>query len=412
MSEPSVPATPEPGAAPVLQILEVGADPAAGAELFAAALADLEAGDTDAVVLVQDADGDGDPDLAAVATPFDADGDGAADGTLLQAVADTDGDGAPDTALTALRVDTDGDGVADTEMILVEGGADAGTVEYAALDGESPYAAEPGDDAELDAELDAVRADATAPDPGFAGLGMEDAFPTAASPGYSQPTAEPVPASAAEPNPEDLHNAAAAHEAQQQADAFVEAGNYAAAAEAREAAEDFAWQAGDGSMLQGSDSTDLSSAAWHQELAEDHRADQAAAARAGDYEAARTAAANVAWETGHADFYAGGSDHTGQADAQHAALEMAVWQEGRAEGAAADAAWYAEQGNLDRAAQLAGDAADFQASADEYGAMGNPDSAAAAFDPSSQVDTDGDYSSSTESSYSSSAGGDTADYDS
>ena len=185
----------------------------------------------------------------------------------------------------------------------------------------------------------------------------------------------------------------AATDAQEAADAFIAEGDYAAAAEAREVAEDESWQAGDDSMLSLYDAQDLTTAAEKQEDAENYSQQQAEFARAGDYEAAREAASDAAYATSDADILAGGADHTGEADAQFASLDNAVWQEGLAEDDLENAAWHAEMGNFDQAESSLDSAAANQADADYYGDLGEPGGDIAIYDPSSEVATGGAYDS-------------------
>ncbi|MEZ5345890.1 MAG: hypothetical protein R2681_10090 [Pyrinomonadaceae bacterium] len=185
----------------------------------------------------------------------------------------------------------------------------------------------------------------------------------------------------------------AATEAQQAADDFVEKGDYGAAAEAREAAEDAAWEAGDNSMLSGSDSQELEAAAEKQEEAEYYEQQQAANAQAGDYEAAKEDAQNAAYATGDADYLAGGDDHTGQADSEVSNMDNAIWHEGLAEDRVEDAVYHAEMGNEDAAESALNMADAEQETADAYGDKGEHGGAGADFDPSSVVETGGTYES-------------------
>ena len=121
----------------------------------------------------------------------------------------------------------------------------------------------------------------------------------------------------------------AATDAQAQADEFIAKGDYAAAADARETAENEAWEAGDDSMLSAYDAQDLSYAAEKQEDAKHYEAQQAEHAQSGDYEAAREDANNAAYATYNADSTAGGDDHTGQADAEKYEMDWAVSEENR-----------------------------------------------------------------------------------
>lgn len=186
----------------------------------------------------------------------------------------------------------------------------------------------------------------------------------------------------------------AATDAQNAADEFIAAGDYAAAAEARETAENESWEAGDDSMLSAYDAQDLTHAAEKQEEAEVYNAQQAEFAQAGDYEAAREAASNSAYATSDADISAGGADHTGQADSEYTNMDNAVWQEGIADSDMDNAAYYAEQGNFDAAESSLNSAAEHQAQADHYGDLGEHGGVIADYDPSSAVETGGTYDSS------------------
>ncbi len=185
----------------------------------------------------------------------------------------------------------------------------------------------------------------------------------------------------------------AATDAQEAADEFIAEGDYAAAAEAREVAEEESWQAGDDSMLSAYDAQDLTVAGEKQEEAEYYSQQQAEFAQAGDYEAAREAAGNAAYATSDADSTVGGADHTGQVNAEYANLDNAVWQEGLAEDDLDNAAYHAEMGNFDAAESSLDSAAANQADADYYGDLGEPGGDVAVYDPSSEVATGGTYDS-------------------
>jgi len=184
-----------------------------------------------------------------------------------------------------------------------------------------------------------------------------------------------------------------ATDAQEAADAFIAEGDYAAAAEAREVAEEESWQAGDDSMLSAYDAQDLTTAGEKQEDAEYYSHQQAEFAQAGDYESAKEAASNAAYATYDADSTAGGADHTGQVDAEYANLDNAVWQEGLAEDDLDNAAYHAEMGNFDAAEASLDSAAANQADADYYGDLGEPGGDIAVYDSSSEVATGGTYDS-------------------
>ncbi len=203
-------------------------------------------------------------------------------------------------------------------------------------------------------------------------------------------------AEAAEIAAQEAH-AQAATDAQQSADEFIASGDYNAAAEARETAENESWEAGDDSMLSAYDAQDLTTAADKQEDAAYYEAREAEHAQQGDYAAAKEDAGNAAYAVGDADYYAGGDDHTGQAKAEEYNMDIAVWHEGIADDAADNAVYYAEQGNLDAAESSAGYAAEQQGMADHFGDLGEHGGDMAVYDPSSEVDTGGTYDSSFDS---------------
>ncbi|HYJ90275.1 MAG TPA: hypothetical protein VEV84_03130 [Pyrinomonadaceae bacterium] len=186
-------------------------------------------------------------------------------------------------------------------------------------------------------------------------------------------------------------HADAAKDAQDAADEFVAQGDYAAAAEARETAENESYAAGDDSMLGASDSGDLENAAYQQQNADYYRDQQAQDIAAGDYEAAKEDAQNVGAATGDADYLAGGADHTGQADKDVANLDWAVWDEKNADSAAQNADYYAAQGDFDHAETAAQQADDYQSTADGYADHADPTSAGYDYDASSAVDSGGSY---------------------
>ena len=189
----------------------------------------------------------------------------------------------------------------------------------------------------------------------------------------------------------------AAVEAQAAADEFVASGDYAAAAEARETAENESWEAGDDSMLSAYDAADLTFAADKQEQAELYNEQQATYAQQGDYEAARTAADNSAYATYEADSTVGGDDHTGQADAEKYNMDWAVHEEKQADYYAQNAAAYAADGDFEKAETYAASSAEHQESADHFGDLGEHGGDTAVFDPSSVVQTGGTYESSYDS---------------
>ncbi len=188
-------------------------------------------------------------------------------------------------------------------------------------------------------------------------------------------------------------NIQAATEAQQATDEFVEKGDYAAAAEAREVAEEAAFQAGDNSMLGVYDAQDFEFAAEKQQDAEYYQQQQAEHLKEGDYEAAREDALNAGYATSNADFIAGGADHTGQSDKDVANLDNAVWQEKIADSQMDDAAYYAEAGNPEAAENAYTAAFDSQQKADDFAERADSESVMADYDPSSEVETGGSFES-------------------
>ena len=205
-------------------------------------------------------------------------------------------------------------------------------------------------------------------------------------------SAETEDAEAAEIAAQEAH-AEAAREAQEAADEFVAQGDYAAAAEARETAENEAWEAGDDNMLGSYDSTDLENAAESQEKAEAYNQQQAEFAQQGDYEAAREASGNAARETQNADWQAGGADHSGQAEAEETQMDWAVYHQDIAESNAQSAEEYAADGDFENAEIYAESAAESQTQADYYGDLGEHGGDMAVYDPSSAVETGGTYDS-------------------
>jgi hypothetical protein len=366
---------------------------------------DRIAGDTDGDGMIDaaaaDTDGDGNLDVVAVDT--DADG-------VVDAVGeDTDGDGSIDLA----QVDTDGDGEFDAELSDTDGDgefeevtmADEGlpteeeistnSVEFTV--GEDGF---PVTDPEISGEYTAEYTDETS-DEYVAGTAYDDG----SGPVFA---AADVPASGTDytaadsTEAEDLTEQAhadAAREAQAQADEYIAHGDYAAAAEAREVAENEAWEAGDPGIIESSDytsygasdSSELENAAYKQEIAEDYRAQQAEHIADGDYAAAKEDAQNAAYATGDADYLAGGADHTGQSDQDAYNLDNAVYQEKNADYFVDNAEWYAEAGNPDAAQSSLDTAAGYQESADTYAATADPVSPMYDVDPSSAVDVGGGY---------------------
>ena len=328
---------------------------------------DTIAGDTDGDGRVDavSADTDGDGNLDAIA--MDTDGDGAFDA----AGADTDGDGQIDVAM----LDTDGDGELDVAYTDADG------------DGEFEETAIADEGLPTEEELSTDSIEFTVGEDGFP-ITNEEYSTEVTDGGTSYEVADTgysvadVPATGLnDPAPEsteDVESAAqqahadAASEAQAKVDEYVAQGDYAAAVDAREIAENEAWAAGDSSMLGASDSTDLENAAYKQEIAEEYRVQQAEHIADGDYEAAKEDALNAGYTIGDADYLASGEDRTGQADQDAYNLGNAVHDEKNAEYFVDNAEWYAEQGNTDAAQSSLDNAAGYQESADIYAATADP----------------------------------------
>lgn len=183
----------------------------------------------------------------------------------------------------------------------------------------------------------------------------------------------------------------AATEAQAAADEFIAQGDYEAAAAARGIAENEAWEGGDQSMLSSYDSSDLEFAAYQQDKAEDYSEQQAEYARDGDYESAKEAASDAAYYTRDADSLAGGSDHSGQAEAEEYQMDWAIHEEKQADYQVDNAVYYAESGNFEQAEYHAAEAVEHQQMADYHGDLGEHDGAGAVYDPSSVVSSGGSY---------------------
>ena len=231
---------------------------------------------------------------------------------------------------------------------------------------------------------------------------MEPAFGVA-DPTYSATTtSDPAADAAAEAaKAEELEQEAhtdAATEAQSAADEFIASGDYEAAAGAREVAENEAWEAGSDSMLSAYDSQDLAHAAEKQDDAEFYSAQEAMHAQQGNYEAAREDASNAGYATSDADSAAGGADHTGQSDKEAYEMDWAVHEEKMADYQADNAASAAEDGNFEQAEMYAASAADHQASADNFGDLGEHGGASAVYDSSSEVASGGTFDSSYDAS--------------
>lgn len=189
----------------------------------------------------------------------------------------------------------------------------------------------------------------------------------------------------------------AATDAQNAADEFVASGDYAAAAEARETAENESWEAKDASMLGAYDAQDLTHSAEKQSDAENYEKQEAEFAQGGDYESAKESAQNAAYATNDADSNAGGSDHTGQADSEVTNMDNALWQESISDSDLDNAAYHAEAGNFDAAESSLNSAAEHQGIADNYGDLGEHGGVMADYDSSSEVATGGTYDSSYDS---------------
>jgi hypothetical protein len=306
--------------------------------------------------------------------------------------------------------DTDGDGEFDTTVSDTDG------------DGEFETVSSPDDTLPTEEELSTNSVEFNMGSDSFASIDIPPgaideptAFdPTPEAPDYSvaspfddstSATAEPE----ADPSVADQQaHADAAQQAQAQADEFVDKGDYAAAADAREVAENEAWEAGDSSMLGSSDAGDLDNAAYKQEQAQDYRDQQADHIAAGDYEAAKEDAQNAAYATGDADYQAGGADHTGQSDLDESNLDWAAWNDKNADYNAQQADAYAAEGDMDNAERYADRADEYGASADTYAANADPENPYADHDPSSVVETGGTYDAGYEAGgYDASAGLDT-----
>jgi len=412
-------------------------------------------GSSDQEAMYMDYDGDGKLDTAAADTDGDgqidtavADFDG--DGKVDAIGQDTDGDGALDVAgfdtdgdgeVDAIATDTDGDGEFDSFDVDADGEADftleaseglpseeeisTNSIEFTVGDEMFPSTDEIAEDPQsepysegLDAMVDETAVTAS-----------EETIPTAEeiaqTPEYEAYSAEleamveettvTVPDSiSADPAVGSDYTAAteetsaaeaeaeaqlaeqqahtdAAKEAQAAADEFVEEGDFAAAADAREVAENEAYQAGDNSMLGMSDSSDLEQAAWKQDIAEDYREQQQEHIEEGDYAAAKEDAQNAGYATGDADYLAGGPDRTGQSDNDEYNLDWAVHQEENADYYADNAAKYAEIGDADNAARYAEQADVYQASADDFASRADQESYNYQDDPTSLVETGGTY---------------------
>jgi len=199
-----------------------------------------------------------------------------------------------------------------------------------------------------------------------------------------------------------------AAEFQAKADEAIAAGDYSAASNLRESAENEAWTAGESGMLHGSDSIHLEAAVEQQQRADDLQREEGRHAAAGEYEAARDDAFEAVFATSAADFNAGGSDHTAQARDEYQHMDSAVFQEQWAKEDAQTASSYAAEGDLGHAGQYADTAAEHQQAADDQAALGEHGGDMADHDPSSDVGT----VDTTDSSSSSAAADTSSSYDS
>ncbi|REJ77969.1 MAG: hypothetical protein DWQ47_16580 [Acidobacteria bacterium] len=305
------------------------------------------------------------------------------------------------TTSKADDIDLDGDGEAeslveevvealfDVEIGDSEGSSDHSVDEPAEFDSSSEDPAAPDlEAAAFDSgtyDLDSLGIDAEVPD---AGQGSETAF--AESTGYSELDAQ----AEMEEMEQNMHGESA-REAQEAADAFVEEGDYEAAAQAREVAEAEAAAAGDESMLSGASSDELETAAAKQAEAESLQQQQAEHAREGDYEAALEDSRAAEQAVEDSDFAAGGPDHSGQAEAERGEMEWAVWEQDIADDNARDAAAYAAEGDTDAAEVYADAAVDAQEAADHHGDLGEHGGDVSVYDPTSDVASGGVYDPST-----------------
>lgn len=217
--------------------------------------------------------------------------------------------------------------------------------------------------------------------------------------------------SEAEVNTETQANFDLATEAQGKADEAIAAGDYEAAAQYREDAENAAWQAGDDSMLHGSNANDLTMADAYQDKAADLEHQQSEYAAAGNYEAGRDASRDAATYTQWGDIEGGGADHSAEAQHEYAQMDMASWQQNIADGYQHDAEVYAAQGDVDHAEMYQQEANDHQGIADYHGELGQhdgvydqydqvPDASYGGYDYSTDASHAADYSSTTDySSY-------------
>ena len=183
-------------------------------------------------------------------------------------------------------------------------------------------------------------------------------------------------------------HAEVAEQAQAHADAAIEVGDYAAAAEYREIAENEADLAGSDAMLHGSHAVELEAAHDQQVIADEYERQEAEHAQEGDYAAAREDAANAETAQQSADSLAGGSDHSGQAALEVDQMDWATWHESNANELASDAIDAAAEGNLDHAEWLGEQAVEQQSMADMHGDLGEHGGAMSLDDPFSETAND------------------------
>ncbi len=370
------------------------------------AVADTD-GDGTIDAVGKDTDGDGQLDTVGV----DSDGDGTIDAVGM----DTDGDGNLDVA----EFDTDGDGEADVFMADTDGD---GEMEVVEADGEEQddFTLEASEGLPTEEEISTNSIEFTVGEDGFPVSDTGDAETPAgydetsfetpvefeASPVVDTPAADPVTDTGYSSSTDDPSTATAeadaelaaqqahtdaAKDAQSAADEFVAQGDYKAAADAREVAENEAWEAGDSSMLGASDQSDLENAAYKQDVADDYRAQQQEHIEEGDYAAAKEDAQNAGYATGDADYLASGSDHTGQSDNDAYNLDWAVHQDKNADYNAQNAEAYAAEGDFDNAERYADRAGEYQESADHFAAKADVESDFYQDDPTSDVMAGGSY---------------------
>jgi hypothetical protein len=217
----------------------------------------------------------------------------------------------------------------------------------------------------------------------------EEAAPAHSESDSQHDTAGATEAGSASDHPSEHDAQAEAATADQAAaDDAVAHGDYESASHLRESAEDHSSQAKDDNMLHGATSGELQNAADHQQHADALEHQEAQHAQEGNYEAARDDAFNATWEHHGADSAAQGSDHSGQAQAEHSQMDWAVFEGGIAHDNAQSAEAYAAEGDHTKAEMYAEHAAEHQAASDEHGELGEHDGHMAVSDPSSEVHHD------------------------